>query len=142
MKDTMKETKAFLNRIGKLDKMIKNKQEEVQQLRSIAESMAINMGERVQSSGNKHRMADVVDKYVDMEREILAEIDGLLQKKKEVIEVIEQLPLDQYDLLYQVYVKGVELKCYDTDKSYAWVKSTHGRALVNVREILRNRKHH
>ena len=109
-------------------------------MRSLAESMSISLGERVQSSGSKHRMADVVEKYVEMEREVDAEIDKLLLAKKEVIEVIEQLPLDEYDILYQVYVKGIDLKCCKSDKSYAWIKSVHGRALVNVREILRRRK--
>ena len=136
----MKETKAFLNKVSKIDRLINNKLDEIQQLRSLAESMSISLGERVQSSGSKHRMADVVEKYVEMEREVDAEIDKLLLAKKEVIEVIEQLPLDEYDILYQVYVKGVDLKCCKSDKSYAWIKSVHGRALVNVREILRRRK--
>lgn len=136
----MKETKAFLNKVSKIDKLINNKLDEIQQLRSLAESMSISLGERVQSSGSKHRMADVVEKYVEMEREVDAEIDKLLLAKKEVIEVIEQLPLDEYDILYQVYVKGIDLKCCKSDKSYAWIKSVHGRALVNVREILRRRK--
>ena len=136
----MKETKAFLNQVRKIDTLIKNKQDEIQQLRIVAESMAINLAERVQSTGSKQRMADAVDLYVDMEREIKAEIEELIKRKRSVLEVIELLPVDQYDLLYQVYVKGVELKCYPTDMSYTWVKSTHGRALVNVREILRSRK--
>ena len=136
----MKETKAFLNKVSKIDRLINNKLDEIQQLRSLAESMSISLGERVQSSGSKHRMADVVEKYVEMEREVDAEIDKLLLAKKEVIEVIEQLPLDEYDILYQVYVKGIDLKCCKSDKSYAWIKSVHGRALVNVREILRRRK--
>ena len=136
----MKETKAFLNKVSKIDRLINNKLDEIQQLRSLAESMSISLGERVQSSGSKHRMADVVEKYVEMEREVDAEIDKLLLAKKEVIEVIEQLPLDEYDILYQVYIKGIDLKCCKSDKSYAWIKSVHGRALVNVREILRNRK--
>lgn len=136
----MKETKAFLNKVRKIDMLINNKLDEIQQLRSLAESTSISLGERVQSSGSKHSMADRIERIVDMEREVDAEIDRLLLAKKEVIEVIEQLPLEQYDLLYQVYIKGVELKCYNTDKSYTWVKSTHGRALVNVRDILRSRK--
>jgi hypothetical protein len=136
----MKETKAFLNKVRKIDMLINNKLDEIQQLRSLAESTSISLGERVQSSGSKHSMADRIERIVDMEREVDAEIDRLMLAKKEVIEVIEQLPLEQYDLLYQVYIKGVELKCYNTDKSYTWVKSTHGRALVNVRDILRSRK--
>lgn len=136
----MKETKEFLNQVRKIDVLINNKLEEIQKLRSLAESMAINLGERVQTSGSKHRMADTVERYVEMEREVDAEIDKLLLAKKEVIKVIEQLPFDEYEILYQVYVKGIELKCCKTDKSYNWVKSVHGRALVHVRDILRSRK--
>ena len=140
MKDSMKETKAFLNQVRKIDAMIKNKMEEIEEVRSLAEAMAISMGEKVQSSGSKQRMADTVERYLEMERKLNENIENLLQAKRNVLDVIEQLQVDQYDLLYQVYVKGIELKCYNTDKSYTWVKSTHGRALVNVREILRSRK--
>ncbi len=139
MKDAMRETKAFLNQVRKIDILIQNKQEEIQQLRSLAESTSINLGERVQSSGSKQRMADTIDKYVDMERGKNKEIERLIQTKMEVLEVIEQLPLDQYDLLYQVYIKGVQLKCAKPDKSESWARSTHGIALLNVREILRKR---
>lgn len=140
MKESMKETKDFLNQVAKIDAMVQNKREEIEEVRNLAESMVINTGERVQSSGSKQRMADTVERYLDMERKLNEDIERLINAKRDVLEVIEQLPVDQYKLLYQVYIKGVELKCYDTDKSYAWVKSTHGRALVNVRDILRSRK--
>jgi hypothetical protein len=138
----MKETKAFLNKVRKIDMLINNKLDEIQQLRSLAESTSISLGERVQSSGSQHKMADRVDRIVDMEREVDAEIDRLLLAKKEVIDVIEQLSFDQYDLMYQVYVKGKTLQDYsiDSDRSYNWVKSVHGRALVNVRDILKKNK--
>ena len=140
MKDAMKETKSFLNQIRKIDVLIKHKQDEIEQLRSLAESTSISLGERVQSSGSKQRMADTVDRYVEMEKEVTADIERLIKAKREVLEVIEQLPLDQYDLLYQVYVKGEQLKSYKTDKSESWVRSMHGIALLGVRDILRDRK--
>lgn len=138
----MKETKAFLNQVRKIDILIKHKQDEIQQLRSLAESTSINLGERVQSTGSHQRMADGVDKIVDMERELNADIYRLMMAKKELLEVIEQLPTDQYNLLYQVYVKGRTLQDYaiQYDRSYNWVKSVHGRALVNVRNILKENK--
>ena len=139
MKDTMKETKDFLNQVKKIDTLIKNKREEIEEVRSLAETMAISLGEKVQSSGSKQRMADTVERYLELERKLNKDIERLLQAKREVLDVIEQLPLDQYDLLYQVYVRGVQLKCIKTDKSESWVKSTHGIALLNVRDILRQR---
>ena len=139
MKDTMKETKDFLNQVKKIDTVIKNKREEIEEVRSLAESMGISLGEKVQSSGSKQRMADTVERYLEIERKLNKDIERLLQAKREVLDVIEQLPLDQYDLLYQVYVKGVQLKCIKTDKSESWAKSTHGIALLNVRNILRQR---
>ena len=138
----MKETKAFLNQIMKINKLIEHKQEEIQQLRSMAMSTAINLGERVQSSGSNQRMADTIDRYIDELKCLEDDIGRLLTIKKEVLHVIEQLPLEQYDLLYNVYVHGAKLKDYAViaDKSYNWVKSVHGTALLNVRQILKENK--
>lgn len=130
--------KRFLNQIKKLDKLIENKLAEKEQWKLIASGTTIQLKERVQSSSNQQKMANAIVRYVDIESEINACIDSLVSKKRDVISVIEQLDVTEYDILHKVYVQYLSL--YDVaeiyDKSYSWVTSVHGNALKNVREIL------
>ena len=149
----VKATKAFLNQLEKLDKLIENKLIEKEQWKSIAlnvssggDSVIINgvshNVEKVQSSGNPQKMADAIARYVDIEAEINQYIDRLIYTKNDVINVIEQLNPTEYDLLHKVYVQHITL--YEVavilDKSYSWVTTVHGRALKNVKKILDERR--
>lgn len=87
-------------------------------------------------------MADAVCRYVDMEKEIDADIDRLVDAKREVIEVIEQLSAVEYDVLHKVYVQYMTFdQIADIyDRSYSMITTIHGRALKNVQKILEDRK--
>ena len=134
------DSKEFLKQVRKLDLKIKNKLIEQQQWRSIALGITANMdGERVQSSGAKSKMSDAIDKCVDMEAEIDRLVDELIDTKKKVIAVIEQLDsATEYDVLHRRYIQYQSLQDiadhYGYD--YGWATTTHGRALKNVQDIL------
>lgn len=134
--------KDFLRQIKKLDKMIENKLAEVQQWKDVANNTTANLtGERVQSSGNPHKIADAIGRYIDLEREITQDIDKLIEIKKDVIGVIEQLNATEYDVLHKVYVQGftfdeVAIACKHTT---SWATTVHGRALKHVQTILDQR---
>lgn len=135
--------KDFLKQLQKLDLMIQNKIIEREQWKCIAMgSSSHSEGDRVQSSGSQQKMADAVAKYVDMEREIDQCIDTLIDTKKDVIRVIEQLDGAEYDLLHKIYVQHITL--YEVAsmyrKTYSWATTIHGRALKNVQKILDGRK--
>ena len=87
-------------------------------------------------------MCKIVCKYIDLEKEIDQCIDMLVDKRKEVIGVIEQLNANEYDLLHKIYVQYMTFEeAADTNnKSYSWVTSVHGAALNHVQNILDNRK--
>jgi flagellar capping protein FliD len=139
----MKEARDFLNQLKKLDKMLENKEVERQQWKSIAtNTVSHNESERVQSSGSQQKMADAIDKYVDMEAEIAHCIDELIETKKDVISVIEQLDTAEYDLLHKVYVQYIPLDDVAAryNKTYSWATTIHGKALKNVKRILDDRK--
>ena len=95
------EAKEFLKQPERLDLRIKNKLIEKQQWKDIALGITANMdGERVQSSSNtKSKMGDAVIKCVDMEAEIDSLIDELIDKKKNVIQVLENVNIMQYNHL-------------------------------------------
>lgn len=136
---TEMKAKEFLLQLKKLDKMIENKMIEQAQWRSIAYgTSAQSDSERVQSSGSKQKMADAIDRYVDIESEIDQCIDNMVDTKKDVISVIEQLNATEYDILHKVYVQYLTFddvaEMYG--KTYSWSTTVHGRALKNVQRIL------
>lgn len=134
------DAKCFLRQVEKLDARIRNKLIEQQQWRDIALGITANMdGERVQSSGARSKMAEAIDKCVDMEREIDSLIDSLIDTKKEVIAIIEQVdsPIE-YDLLHKRYIQRMQLQdiADEYGREYGWATTTHGRALKSVQDIL------
>lgn len=137
-----KEAKDYLLQIKKLDSLINNKIAEVEHWKDVAFGTGTySDGERVQSSGNKQKMASAVEKYTDIQAEITADIDRLINLKQEVIKTIEQLPVAEYDLLHKVYVQGwtLDMVAELNDRSRSWADTVHGRALVSLQKVLNER---
>lgn len=125
----------YLERIEKLVMMIHNKQVQVDKWRRIAENNTGQAaGERVQASGNKQKMADAVNMYTDIEREI----QSLVNERVAIEKVIEQLPCDEYDVLFKHYALGMSLQeiANRKDKSYSWVTMKHSSGVKSVQCIL------
>lgn len=134
------DAQVFLEQPEKLDAIISNKLVEKRQWRDLALGITAHMdGERVQSSGSKSRMADAVERCIDVEAEIDELIDKLIAVKQNVIETIERLdsPME-YALLHDRYIKYISLQgiADKYGKEYTWATTTHGRALKSVQAIL------
>lgn len=150
-KPTKKKVKSkaqiYLEQIELIDALIENKQIEKKQWWDIALGITANMeGERVQSSGNKEKMASAVERCADIAREIDSLIDKLIDTKIEVTQTIEKLqsPI-QYKVLHMKYIQYKEYpEFWDiADKfgrDYSWATTVHGRALKAVGLILKERK--
>ena len=137
--------KYYLKQLKKLDLMINNKLIEKEQWKTIAMGTTARAdGDRVQSSGSKQKMADAIDRYVDIEKEIDSVIDRLVDTKQDVISVIEQLEPPEYDLLHKVYVQYMSLSDVAAmeDKSYSLITTIHGNALKHVQIIMNEREKH
>ena len=147
------DAKVFLNQLYKLDRMIENKLIEKEQWKAIALGVGsggadvvingkLHKMDKVQSTPNPQKMEDAVIRYVDIESEIDACVDELIDARKDVIAVIEMLSADEYDLLHKVYVQHKELADVADifKKTYSWATTIHGRALKNVQRILDERK--
>lgn len=83
-------------------------------------------------------MESNVIKYVDIEAEIEKKIKESIRKKAEVIEVIEQIPSDQYNVLYSMYVQGKSLDDVADyfGKSYSWASQMQSKGFKSVQAIL------
>lgn len=134
------DAKDFLRQPEKLDVLIRNKLIEQAQWKDIALGITANMGgERVQTSGSQQRMADALNKCIDMESEIDSIIDRLVDNKKAVVAVIEQLDSPvEYDVLHRRYIQYQSLQeiADHYGKEYGWATTVHGRALKGVQSIL------
>lgn len=154
----MKETRRFLEQLEKLDLMIENKMIEREQWKAIAEGVTaggtsvivldkkgrkeLHNMEKVQASSNPQKMADAIHKMIEIDAEIDLCIDKLIEAKKDVISVIEQLPAAEYDIIHKIYVQHIPLYEVSTmsDRSYSSITTLHGRALKNVQRILNERR--
>ena len=137
------EAQRYLEQVEMLDAVIRNKLIEQQQWKNIALGITANMdGERVQSSGSQSKMADAIDKCVDMEAEIDSLVDRLINTKREVIQTIEQVdsPIE-YNVLHMRYIQYRDLQdiADHYGKEYTWATTTHGRAIASLQKVLDRR---
>ena len=81
--------KEYLERAYWLDQMIDSKLEQVASLRAMAtKTTTIMKRDVVSRSRNMHSMEDTIAKIADMEAEINADIDRLVELKREIGETI------------------------------------------------------
>ena len=140
-----KKSKAqiFLEQVEMLDTIIENKLIEQRQWRDLALNITANMdGERVQSSGTKSKMAEAIDRCIDIEREIADAVNALVEKKQEIVRILEKVNSPTgYRILHMRYIQQIDLSdiADKLNKEYSWVTTTHGRALKSVQNILQEK---
>ena len=95
-------------------------------------------GSRVSASGSKSRMADAVDRLVDIEAEVDALVDRLIGIKKEVISTIEKVDNPTwYNILHMRYIQYISLQdiADHYGKDYDWAKANMRKARDVVQRI-------
>ena len=84
--------KEYLERAYWLDQMIDSKLEQVASLRAMAtKTTTIMKRDVVSRSRNTHSMEDTIAKIADMEADINADIDRLVELKREIGETIQRV---------------------------------------------------
>ncbi|MBR2388180.1 MAG: hypothetical protein IKB02_05360 [Clostridia bacterium] len=129
----------YLEQVKKIDAIILNKLKEYKRWVDAAEGMGgFSVSDRVQTTRNLHRGADAIAEYIDLEREI----KELKRQKNEVIGTLQQLPCDEYKVLYKIFIEGCMLKELPSqlDKSYDWVKKKKRVGLKLLQDILDEKK--
>lgn len=135
--------KEYLQQIRKLDYQIRNKKLEKEAIwNSMKGCSAISYEPKEGGSGTLNTKSPQEKYYPLLERyekEIEVDIQRLIELKKEVIGVIDQLDdADEVNLLYMRYVQL--MKWEDIAKkmnySYKWVHKIHANALRNVDNII------
>ena len=129
------QAEQYLDRIKKIDAMIKNKLRDHARWVEIAEGFGgAALGDRVQSSRNLHKGADAIGNYIDIEREI----ESLKQERLRIIQNIERLPAEEYEVTYMLYVENYSMKevAHSKKRSYDWVKDRKYSGWALIQDML------
>lgn len=114
--------------------MIDIKANEVAKLRALIDVGAVRYDkDKVMGGGGDDKMADTVVKIVELEDEINADIDKMIEWKRFANEMIESLDDDREKvILYKRYFEKKSFEQISVDTNYSWrqVHRLHGRALV------------
>ncbi len=90
--------------------------------------------EKVQSSSGGDPMGIAVANYVDIERKI----EALKVEKEQIESILEQLPPNQYDIIYKFHI--LEFRVYEIadslKKSTSFVEKTKKKGLENLQILL------
>lgn len=97
-------TNEYLGLAVKFERMVTNKINELERYKSLTTSITTDaQSERVQSSGDKDRVGNLVAKIVDLQ----SEIDNLLFFRSRIIKQMESIDdSDEYQIIYSKYIDG------------------------------------
>ena len=128
--------KEYLRQYRDADDAINAKLDQIHRLRELATKTTTAMSPaRVQSSGEPDKLAGIIARIVDMEREVDECIDGLRSIKREVEDAIAQVPDgSQRKVLTLRYINGLRWEeiAVRLNYHYRWVLELHGRGLQAV----------
>ena len=130
----------FLSRAYRLDQQIQSKVLQLDRIRACASGSGFRYGDvKVQSSGPDSMVENAVMRILEEERAINEEIDRLVETKRQIREVINQvedvtcrLLLEKRNLLFETWPKI----CMDMNIGMRWAQVRHREAVMIVQGIL------
>lgn len=131
--------REYLSRMEKIKVEIEQKEEERRELLECATSITAFFGsDKVQSSPKHDRMAELVTKAADMEREISLMVASLWDERNKIVNRIHTLNTTNYiTLLYKRYVQNKSLGQIAEEMSYSdqYIRELHGKALKEFEKV-------
>lgn len=95
--------KEYLSQAWKIDKMVNAKLSQVTSLRGLAEKASATLSDMPPSGErNTCRMEDIIIKIVDLEREINADIDRLIDMKRDIMAAIKGLDNEEHRIVLEL----------------------------------------
>lgn len=133
-KELSKGAKDYFAQIRKTDRLIQRLTDTVSSLRSSLTSQNYELKpDKVQISGTKDTLGEIVVKIISLEEDINARIDDLVQQKADAVRRIKSVPdYDQQNILVARYVDRLKWEriAVDLNFSIAQVYRIHGKALL------------
>lgn len=129
--------KEYLNEIRYLDKMIKNKLDEINNLKDQMTHISVTFTgeEQVQHDRNVHSLEKAIAKMIDLQDELTCDLAELQAKKAEAFHIIDSIEdKDMSRLLYLRYFKYEtwEKIAVEMNFSIRQIYRLHGNALQLV----------
>lgn len=135
--------KDYLSQAYRIDHRINSKIEQVQSLRDLAEKASATLSGVPPSKGtrNVHRMEDFISKALDLESEIQADLQALIDLKREVVTIIKCVERTELQAILEM-----RYLCFETWEEIAvalhydlrHIHRLHGRALEEIDLIRRH----
>lgn len=129
-------TKEYLAQAYRIDQRINSKLEQIVSLRELATKATSTLSDKPPSgSRNVHSMEGIIVKMIELENEINADIDVLVDLKKEIMSIIKKINNpEQQTLLELRYLcfKTWEQIAVDMGYSIQNAYKVHDRALENI----------
>ena len=95
--------KEYLGQAYRLDQRINSKLEQILSLRELTTKATATMSDMPGGgSRNVYKMQDIIGKIVDLENEINADIDHLVDLKREMVAVIKAVEHPEYQTLLEL----------------------------------------
>jgi len=125
--------KEYLGQAYRLDQRINSKLEQVTLLNALATKCTTTLSDMPRNPNQATaRMADVVDKIIDLQAEINHDIDALVDLKRDMVRIIKAVENTEYQTILELrYLcfKHWEQIAVEMDYELRYVFKLHGRAL-------------
>lgn len=125
--------KEYLGQAYRIDQRINSKLEQITSLRGLATKATTTLSDMPHNPNRSfHSMENIIDKMLDIENEINADIDTLVELKREIVKVIKRIDNPEYQTLLELrYLcfKSWEQIAVDMGYELRYLHKLHGRAL-------------
>lgn len=132
--------KEYLKQVERYDMLINNKLEELQRLKDLSTKITTSLSlTKVQTSGATSKIANSVEKLIDLQEEINDDIDKFIDLRTEVISNIDKIQnSDMCNVLYKRYLDLItwEQIAVDMHFTFQWVHKLHNKALIEMQKII------
>ncbi len=137
----MSEAKEYLLSIALLDAKIDARVSEIDDLKErllhITATLSPDKGGG--GCGTQDKMAGTMARIVDLQRQINADIDGLVDRKNEALKMLDSMKNPVHmTILHRRYFlhQPFERIATDMNYTYRWVTRLHGRALQDFAKVM------
>ena len=143
MTDKPMTAKEYLSQAYRIDQRINAKLEQLDALRALSRKTTVSYGsEPVSHTRNVTSMEDTIVRLIDLENEINADIDRLVDLKREIYEVLRHVREPELQLLlelrYLCFKNWSEISvAMELEDRYAF--KVHSRALTEVEKYIPTR---
>lgn len=133
--------KEYLSKVYVIQQRLKRLQRQREEMRNDLYSIKSPSFDpnKVQTSLEGDKMAALVAKVDELEREIVDETEELIDERQDILEHIERLQNERYkQLLFDRYVlcDKFEKIALERDKGIRWIYRMHGNALKAFEKVL------